>query len=396
MIWLILFFPLFLFSNDLAPILEGGRVRPLYGKELTPETKVLPDRYDSSWHALKEINNRSVKIRYKSREAILTHYNNGNYEALSDVLYEDYAELAGEPYQEAVSGSLNYPTRNQLYAEKIYLSAPWLGLLIGLYFLSLVSGSTPLFIFAIVFHTLLLASRIYILGRPPVANMMETMIYVPWISSLACLAYTHKVVIRIGSFLAVLILSILHFTFNASSLDTIQAVLNSNFWLTIHVLMIVASYGVLILSGILAHLYLVKPSPEKENLILKTLYIGVALLIPGTILGGVWAAESWGRFWDWDPKEAWAFISSALYVAVIHSYRYNKISGFGLAIGSIIGLNAITFTWYGVNYILGTGLHSYGFGNGGQIYYYIFVALEVIIIFVALLARFLKNKRKMC
>jgi len=120
------------------------------------------------------------------------------------------------------------------------------------------------------------------------------------------------------------------------------------------------------------------------------------LKVYGNEVGGVWAAESWGRFWDWDPKESWAFISAVIYVTVIHAYRTRKIGMKGLAIGSIIGFNAITFTWYGVNYILGTGLHSYGFGSGGQNYYYLFLITEFIIISWALLADRLKNNKKVC
>jgi hypothetical protein len=101
-------------------------------------------------------------------------------------------------------------------------------------------------------------------------------------------------------------------------------------------------------------------------------------------LGGVWAAESWGRFWDWDPKESWAFISICLYLIWVHAYRFHRIASFGLAIGAVTGLLAISFTWYGVNYILGTGLHSYGFGSGGELYYYLFVGAEsALLIFVA-------------
>jgi ABC-type transport system involved in cytochrome c biogenesis permease subunit len=106
--------------------------------------------------------------------------------------------------------------------------------------------------------------------------------------------------------------------------------------------------------------------------------LGIALLIPGTILGGVWAAESWGRFWDWDPKESWAFISSCAYLIIIHSYTFGHIRGFGLAVGSIVGLLFISFTWYGVNYVLGTGLHSYGFGTGGEFWYYGFILAEAL------------------
>ena len=120
-----------------------------------------------------------------------------------------------------------------------------------------------------------------------------------------------------------------------------------------------------------------KESPKLLDALLQSLYVGIALLIPGTILGGIWAAQSWGRFWDWDPKESWAFISSCVYLLIIHAYRFKRISGIGLAIGSIGGLLAISFTWYGVNYILGTGLHSYGFGSGGEWIYYSYVGLEL-------------------
>src|SRR5438128_6981056 len=99
------------------------------------------------------------------------------------------------------------------------------------------------------------------------------------------------------------------------------------------------------------------PMKRLSQVILQTLYGGTTLLITGTILGGIWAAESWGRFWDWDPKESWAFISSCFYLIWIHAYRFGRIGSFGLAIGAVGGLLAISFTWYGVNYILGTGLH---------------------------------------
>ena len=136
---------------------------------------------------------------------------------------------------------------------------------------------------------------------------------------------------------------------------------------------------------------------QLSSMILQTLYIGTAMLIAGTILGGLWAAESWGRFWDWDPKESWAFISSAFYLIWIHAYRFHKISSFGLAFGSVSGLLAISFTWYGVNYILGTGLHSYGFGSGGEHLYYAFLGTESLFLSVVLWHHLffnLKNQRE--
>ena len=126
----------------------------------------------------------------------------------------------------------------------------------------------------------------------------------------------------------------------------------------------------------------------------KTLYIGTALLIVGTILGGVWAAQSWGRFWDWDPKESWAFISALMYLAFLHAYKFRKIKERGLAIGSILGLMTISFTWYGVNYILGTGLHSYGFGGGGEWLYYSYLLGEGLFICTLLVLTTLAKTRK--
>jgi len=172
-------------------------------------------------------------------------------------------------------------------------------------------------------------------------------------------------------------------------------VLDSQYWLTVHVLMVVGSYGMFALAGVLGHFYLIsrlisgRQTDQTERFgrqILQAMYLGTALLIPGTILGGVWAAESWGRFWDWDPKESWAFISSCVYLIWIHAYRFGHIRYDGLAVGSITGLMVISFTWYGVNYILGTGLHSYGFGSGGEIYYYLYLAGEAAFIAASLFA----------
>lgn len=396
MLWIFLL-PIFLLANDLVPVHFEGRIRPLYaeGGKLQDSSKVLPDRFDTTWHPLNAIDNEDIPLLY-DRDTLLPYYQQGEWDKLSEKLAEQYVPLEGTPFLESPGATYYYPTLNQLWAEKIYLSFPWLWVVFGVYFLSLLTGWLSPFIIAILLHTGLLAARIYILGRPPVANMMETLLYVPWISSLACLFYSHKAVIILGSLLACTLFAILEIYFNPKGLENLQAVLNSNYWLTIHVMLIVASYGVLILNGLIAHYALFKNDYSKEKILLKTLYLGVFLLIPGTILGGVWAAESWGRFWDWDPKESWAFISSVLYVTVIHAYRTGKIGMKGLAIGSIIGFNAITFTWYGVNYILGTGLHSYGFGNGGQIYYYLFLIIEFLIISWALLADRLKNNKKLC
>lgn len=371
--------------------------------------KALPGRYASGeWFPLHALATQVYNPAEGSLQPVgnFTAYSNelfakiqetylkGNLEELSALLNEGFATLSGAPYQQGASSTLYYPTQTRLKAEKFYYSYPFIQMIIFGYLLAtfvlLIPGNkiqkSGLLFFglALTLHTFIFSLRWYILQRPPVSNMYETVIYVPWLAALLSVPLAKKFKstfpILASSILAAVLLTVLELTHLNDHLENVQAVLDSHFWLMIHVLMVVGSYGVLILAGILGHFFLAnigKPSLIGP-IILQCMYIGVALLIPGTILGGVWAAESWGRFWDWDPKESWAFISSCIYLLFIHAYRFNYIHFKGLARGSIIGLIAISFTWYGVNYILGTGLHSYGFGSGGEGYYYLFLAFEII------------------
>lgn len=316
------------------------------------------------------------------------------------IYFDAYQTLAGKAIDLSDHTAITLPTLFQLQVEKwsfewplisysllLYL-ASLLCFLIGYYFANqpFLSFSKALFFLAFFFHTLFLISRIYILSRPPVSNMAETLIYVPWVTSLVALILSLKIhepfLIALSTLQSVILLSLLESTFGSQILDNVQPVLNSQLWLTIHVLMVVGSYALLLLAGVLAHLYLLKnkKSSVLETTILQLMYAGMALLIPGTLLGGVWAAQSWGRFWDWDPKESWAFISICFYLLAIHAYRFRIIHGKGLALSALSGMLAISFTWYGVNYILGTGLHSYGFGSGGESFYYAFVISELLFI----------------
>jgi hypothetical protein len=111
------------------------------------------------------------------------------------------------------------------------------------------------------------------------------------------------------------------------------------------------------------------------------------LLAAGTILGGVWANYSWGRFWDWDPKETWALTALLVYLFVLHGRIAGTWSGFGLAVGSVLAFQSIVMSWYGVNFVLGVGLHSYGFGSGGFVYAGTFVIAELAFTLLAILRR---------
>ena len=102
------------------------------------------------------------------------------------------------------------------------------------------------------------------------------------------------------------------------------------------------------------------------NFIYRTMQVGVLLIAAGTILGGVWADYSWGRFWGWDPKEVWALITLLVYLIPLHGRFAGWVNTFGLVMASVVCFLSVVMAWYGVNFVLGVGLHSYGFVEGGS------------------------------
>jgi ABC-type transport system involved in cytochrome c biogenesis permease subunit len=166
-------------------------------------------------------------------------------------------------------------------------------------------------------------------------------------------------------------------------------VLRSNFWLTIHVLTITLSYAAFLLSLGIGHfclwtLWKYPNDKEKLQKQIKLLYrvvqVGIVLLASGTILGGVWASYSWGRFWGWDPKETWALIALLGYVSILHGRLSGWLKEAGFIIGVVVAFLGVLMAWYGVNFILGAGLHSYGFSKGGLPYVISFVVLELLLV----------------
>ena len=219
--------------------------------------------------------------------------------------------------------------------------------------------------------------RCLIMGRPPVTNMYETVIWVPWVAVIlgTLLWKTQKF---FAAFVCGAILSLLCLllsdqapTLLDGSLQPLEAVLRSNFWLSTHVLVITMSYGAFFLAFVLGDVGLFFFLTQKKlpfvyiRSIDRCIQVGVVLLAAGTVLGGIWADYSWGRFWGWDPKETWALISLLGYLALLHGRLAGWLKEFGLVAGAVGMFFLIVMAWYGVNYVLGQGLHSYGFGAGG-------------------------------
>lgn len=244
-------------------------------------------------------------------------------------------------------------------------------------------------------HTYGFALRVYLTERPPVSNMFETVIWVAWgvivfTSWLSWVKRGKSYILLAGTAVATVAMIIAN---NApaildGSLQPLEPVLRSNLWLVIHVMTITLSYAAFFLALGVSNvaLFLIIRGSKVQSLEIndyvdtcyKSLQAGVVLLAAGTILGGVWADYSWGRFWGWDPKETWALIALLGYLALLHGRLAGLVKNFGMLAGSIIAFNLVVMAWYGVNFVLGAGLHTYGFGAGGIEYVAAFVGLQLL------------------
>lgn len=239
-------------------------------------------------------------------------------------------------------------------------------------------------------------ARTLISGRAPVTNMYESIIWVAFGTVLFALIF--EAIYRSRFFLlgalpvavVSLILADTQPVALSPGINPLVPVLRDNFWLSTHVTTITLSYAAFLLALGIGHIALgkviagKKPSSALYNYLYRVLQIGVLLLAVGTILGAVWANYSWGRFWDWDPKETWALVTLLVYLFILHGRIAGKWGGFGMAVGAVLAFLSVLMAWYGVNFVLGAGLHSYGFGSGGFEYAAAFVAIELVFVGVAL------------
>ncbi len=241
--------------------------------------------------------------------------------------------------------------------------------------------------------------RILLTGRPPVSNMYETVIWVGLgiLFFAFILFYLHRQIVIMATACALGAFSLIAADAAPAILDPnlhpLVPVLRSNLWLTVHVLTITISYAAFALSLGIANVslfqYFKKSTGYLANvhslnhLMYRSMQFGVVLLAAGTILGGVWADYSWGRFWGWDPKEVWALISLLCYLAILHGRFAGWVSQFGFAALSVISFLSVIMAWYGVNFVLGAGLHSYGFASGGQWVVALFCLIQLVYVGLA-------------
>lgn len=238
-----------------------------------------------------------------------------------------------------------------------------------------------------VLHTLGLGLRWYVSGHAPWSNAYESMLYIAWAGALAGVVFFRKSALALcaASFLAGITLIVANLGDMNPQIGNLVPVLKS-YWLNIHVSVITASYGFLGLCfvlGCITLLLFILRSPKRAHIddsILSlsainemSMILGLFLLTIGNFLGAIWANESWGRYWGWDPKETWALISIGVYAIILHLRFLGFVNmPFVFGAASVLGFLSVLMTYFGVNYFL-TGMHSYASGEAAQIPWYIYL-----------------------
>jgi len=331
---------------------------------------------------------------------IMTEYFNSLMESLKSGDYSkpDRALKMISQFQNAYGKSV-IPTASHIEFEILYNKLGIFGKLIPIYILlglillilsfihiikpsfNLKSYSKIIFyiiIIAFITHTIGLILRWYISGHAPWSNAYESIVYISWATLLAGFIFMKNSPITLAStaILSGVFLFVAHLNWIDPQITNLVPVLKS-YWLMIHVAVITASYGFLGLGALLSFmvfiLYIISTPKSQNNIKLSikeltqinemALIIGLILLTVGNFLGGVWANESWGRYWGWDSKETWAAVTILVYSAVIHLRLIPKLNSiFIFNVASLLSYSSVLMTYFGVNFYL-SGLHSYASGD---------------------------------
>ncbi|HET6558659.1 MAG TPA: cytochrome c biogenesis protein CcsA, partial [Prolixibacteraceae bacterium] len=260
-----------------------------------------------------------------------------------------------------------------------------------------ITGGSVLIFLAFLLYTAGLGIRWYISGHAPWSNGYETMIYIGWATILSGFIFARRspITLAVTTILTGIILFVAGMSWMNPEITNLVPVLKS-YWLIVHVAVITASYGFLAMGALLGMLNLVlmiirNPKNEKNirftilevsYIIEMALMIGLLMLIIGSFIGGVWANESWGRYWGWDPKETWALVTVLVYTIILHLRKVPGLKSIlGLSSLALVGLSSVLMTFFGVNYYL-SGMHSYGAGDPPPIPNALYISIVVIAVLI--------------
>lgn len=307
------------------------------------------------------------------------------------------------------------PSKTQVKAETVYYKSliferlfPYyatVGLVMFIILISMIirgrTGRMPiikvlslLVVLGFILHSAGLAIRWYISGHAPMSNGYESLLFISWVTILAGLFFSRRSPLTLAAtvVLGALTLMVAHLSFMDPEITNLVPVLKS-YWLTLHVSVITASYGFLGLGAILGlvniilysmnrqdnRVHILKTIDDLSLINYRTLVLGLYFLTIGTFLGAIWANESWGRYWGWDPKETWSLITIIVYAFVIHSKNIKALNSiFAFNIMSLYAFSSVLMTYFGVNYYL-SGLHSYAGGDPVPIPAFVYVSIVLLL-----------------
>lgn len=239
----------------------------------------------------------------------------------------------------------------------------------------------------------------YLQGRPPVTNLYSSAVFIGWVLGILALILeklyrdgTGTLMTAVGGFLTLILAH--NLASGGDTLEMMQAVLDTNFWLATHVTCITIGYSSTFLAGFLGILFILRgvftASVDKEEykklgrMIYGILCFATLFSFTGTVLGGIWADQSWGRFWGWDTKENGALIIVLWNALILHARWGGLVQQRGIAVMSVFGNVVTSWSWFGVN-LLSVGLHSYGFMSGAVFWLVMFVISQLAVMGLGML-----------
>jgi ABC-type transport system involved in cytochrome c biogenesis permease subunit len=255
-----------------------------------------------------------------------------------------------------------------------------------------------LLVVAFIIHTVGMGFRMYLEGRPPVTNLYSSAIFIGW-GAVALGLILERIfkggigLVASGLIGFITLIIAHHLALSGDTMEMLRAVLDTNLWLSTHVVIITIGYASMFVAGLLAAIYIVRGfftrmlSAETARALTRMVYgivcFATLTSFTGTILGGIWADQSWGRFWGWDPKENGALLIVLWNAIILHARWGGLIKERGLMAMAVFGNIVTSFSWFGVN-MLGIGLHSYGFMDKAFLWLMVFDASQVAFIVLAL------------
>lgn len=374
----------------------------LIGKKDLVRSEIFKQKENNSYK--KDLNKVWARIdmyqKFQNQEAFQVYRGNGEWAALNTIESSDLNQFLSQSKATYLKEQGDTHLLELSFTKSHIFSYAMLVAILGIFFTVLLKNmkwGIALGVLTVFIEIAGLTMRVLISGRAPITNMYETVLFSGFgalvISLLVLFFKKDKMFLLAGLGYNILCLFMMMFANNMldSSISPLVPVLRDNFWLSTHVTTIILSYAALALSWMVANITLVRMRfgtlskadyRYYQDLTYTCIKIGIVLLAAGIILGGVWADYSWGRFWGWDPKETWSLIVLLFYMVIVHGRYSSWIDTHRFIVLSSAGFMTVMMAWFGVNYILASGLHSYGFSEGGAIFLGSFFLIQTIIILI--------------